>query len=277
MLTQVANIIFLDQPVGTGFSYANSWESYKMNDSVSATESCEFLSKWLKLHPEFLSNPLHIAGDSYSGVIVPMVTLQVSKGNEAGLKPKMNLQGYLLGNPMTNPNSDVNSRVAFAHLKALISDELYESAIINCNGDYVNVDESNADCVDDLKVVTKCLRNIYTANILETHMCVYDSEIDGACCMGPQLNKRRPFDSPSSPGGISPGLVPDEARRCERRRIDAWKQPPGHGLGEVLHQRSSIPYSFTSMAIASLFRTRAIGYFMLYQKFLPQINENNVL
>ncbi|XP_056163544.1 serine carboxypeptidase-like 17 [Syzygium oleosum] len=165
--TKVANIIFLDQPVGTGFSYANSWESYNMNDNVSAAATYEFLWKWLKLHPEFLSNPLYIAGDSYSGITVPMVTLQVAKGNDVGLKPKMNLEGYLLGNPATNISSDMNSIVPFAHLKALISDELYESAKTNCNGDYVDVNLSNAACVNDLEGVAKCLENICEANILE--------------------------------------------------------------------------------------------------------------
>ncbi|KAF7849673.1 hypothetical protein BT93_L0404 [Corymbia citriodora subsp. variegata] len=145
--TKVANIIFLDQPVGAGFSYANSWESYNINDIVSAAETYEFLRKWLILHTEFLSNPLYIAGDSYSGFIVPMVTLQVAKGNEAGLEPRMNLE-------------------------ALISQELYESANIDCNGDYINVDESNVDCVNDLKVVTECLENVYMANILEPN-CLY--------------------------------------------------------------------------------------------------------
>lgn len=165
--TKVANIIFLDQPVGTGFSYANSWESYNINDNISVAESYEFLRKWLKLHPQFLSNPLYIAGDSYSGVTVPMVALEVDKGNEAGLEPKMNLKGYVLGNPLTNYNSDLNSRVPFAHLKGLISNELYESAKTDCNGKYLNVNESNADCVDDIKAVNLCVENIDTANILE--------------------------------------------------------------------------------------------------------------
>ncbi|KAL3730243.1 hypothetical protein ACJRO7_027276 [Eucalyptus globulus] len=165
--TKVANIIFLDQPVGTGFSYANSWESYNINDNISAAESYEFLRKWLKLHPEFQSNPLYIAGDSYSGIIVPMLTLQVDEGNNAGLKPRMNLEGYLLGNPATNISSDRNSIVPFAHLKGLLSDELYGSAKIDCNGDYFDVNLSNAACVNDLEAVTKCLENIYEANILE--------------------------------------------------------------------------------------------------------------
>ncbi|KAL3730226.1 hypothetical protein ACJRO7_027268 [Eucalyptus globulus] len=172
--TKMANIIFLDQPVGTGFSYANNWESYNIDDNISVAESYEFLRKWLKLHPQFLSNPLYIAGDSYSGVTVPRVALEVDKGNEVGLEPKMNLEGYVLGNPLTSYDSDLNSRVSFAHLKGLIPNELYESAKTDCNGEYINVNESNADCVDDLKAVNLCVENIRTGNILEPN-CVTQS------------------------------------------------------------------------------------------------------
>jgi len=35
-------------------------------------------------------------------------------------------QGYVLGNPVTDYEIDTNSIVPFAHLKALISDKLYE-------------------------------------------------------------------------------------------------------------------------------------------------------
>ena len=36
------------------------------------------------------------------------------------------LQGYVLGNPLTDSEKDENSRVLFAYLKALISEELYQ-------------------------------------------------------------------------------------------------------------------------------------------------------
>ncbi|KAL3730236.1 hypothetical protein ACJRO7_027270 [Eucalyptus globulus] len=179
--TKVANIIFVDEPVGAGFSYANNWESYNVNDNISATDTYEFLTKWLTLHPEFLSNPLYIGGDSYGGFINPIVTLKVAEGIEAGLEPIMNLKGYLLGNPVTNTQSDENSRVRFAYLKALISEELYKSADKNCNGDFINVNESNAACVDDLKIVTMCLEKLDRANILEPN-CFYStpkSTVDG--------------------------------------------------------------------------------------------------
>ena len=45
---QVANIIFVDAPVGTGFSYAKSSEGYNISDTLAAAELYEFLLKVIK-------------------------------------------------------------------------------------------------------------------------------------------------------------------------------------------------------------------------------------
>ena len=42
---QVANMIFLDAPVGSGFSYAKNWEGYNISDTSSVAEIYEFLRK----------------------------------------------------------------------------------------------------------------------------------------------------------------------------------------------------------------------------------------
>ncbi|CAL5329412.1 unnamed protein product [Camellia sinensis] len=143
--TEVANIIFLDAPVGTGFSYANNWESYVLDDQLSATEIYNFLMIWLMDHPQFLSNDLYISGDSYSGLIVPNIVQKIYVGNlEVGVEPLIKLKGYILGNPLTLEHDDPNSRVEFAHRLALISDGLYESTKTNCHGEYLDVDPNNA-------------------------------------------------------------------------------------------------------------------------------------
>nr|GEZ03817.1 serine carboxypeptidase-like 16 [Tanacetum cinerariifolium] len=50
----------------------------------------------------------------------------------------LNIQGYILCSPLTDKFMDFNSRVEFAHRMALISDDIYKSAVENCRGDYVN-------------------------------------------------------------------------------------------------------------------------------------------
>jgi len=42
---QVASIIFLDSPAGTGFSYAMASEAYDSNDDLQSEQIYEFLRK----------------------------------------------------------------------------------------------------------------------------------------------------------------------------------------------------------------------------------------
>ncbi|KAH7510633.1 hypothetical protein FEM48_ZijujUnG0105800 [Ziziphus jujuba var. spinosa] len=160
--TKVANIIFLDAPVGTGFSYATTWQAYYTGDRLSAATNYNFLRKWLMTHPKFLKNPLYVAGDSFSGIVVPITVQEINNGNEVGVEPLMNLKGYMLGNPLTDEHVDHNSKVEFSYRKALISDQLYESAKINCKGEYINIDIENALCRKDIEIFHEDFHYFYS-------------------------------------------------------------------------------------------------------------------
>ncbi|KAK2976940.1 hypothetical protein RJ640_018623 [Escallonia rubra] len=165
--TKIANIIFLDAPVGTGFSYATTSEGYYSSDTKSAKDTYTFLRKWLLEHQRFIENPLYIAGDSYSGILVPMIVLEISNANEVGYMPRMSLQGYMLGNPGTDIHMDENARVAYAHRVGLISDEYYQSAKRSCRGEYVSPDPNNAECIYYLQLIKECTGRVNIAQILE--------------------------------------------------------------------------------------------------------------
>ncbi|KAL5556771.1 hypothetical protein UlMin_039007 [Ulmus minor] len=164
--TKVSSIIFLDGPVGTGFSYSRTWQGYQSNNFVFAKRSFNFLKKWLLDHPKFISNPFYLGGDSYSGMVVPIVAEEIAKSIEAGHIPAINFQGYLLGNPSTDQTIDKNSKVPFAHRMALIPDELYKSAKRACKGQYVQRHRKNSKCAKYLQAISVRTDKISSAHIL---------------------------------------------------------------------------------------------------------------
>ncbi|XP_010509548.1 PREDICTED: serine carboxypeptidase-like 9 isoform X2 [Camelina sativa] len=163
--TKVANIIFLDQPVGAGFSYSRT-PLDKTSDTNEVKMIHEFLQKWLSKHPQFISNQFYASGDSYAGMIVPALVDEISKGNYICCNPPINLQGYVLGNPVTHYQIEQNYRIPFAHGMSLISDELYESLKRFCKGNYYNVDPRNTKCLKVVQEYHKCTDKINIHQIL---------------------------------------------------------------------------------------------------------------
>jgi carboxypeptidase C (cathepsin A) len=104
-LDQKATVIFIDQPVGTGFSYSEHNPPRVVNNSKAAVND---LIWWLgkfrratfqtKDGPlNFANNPLHIAGPSYSGHIIPLLAQQIMVQNAYPA-----LKSILIGNGMTD-------------------------------------------------------------------------------------------------------------------------------------------------------------------------------
>ncbi|XP_022772924.1 serine carboxypeptidase-like 7 [Durio zibethinus] len=165
--TKVSNIIFIDSPVGTGFSYARNSLAARTGDFIQVHQLYQFLRKWLVDHPNFISSPVYVCGDSYSGIPIPILAQEISNGNEEGIRPLINLQGYILGNPKTEPNLEANLQIPYVHGMGLISDELYESLKRNCEEDYQNLDPSNEECRKDIQYFSMCISGIQTGQILE--------------------------------------------------------------------------------------------------------------
>ncbi|GKC15237.1 serine carboxypeptidase-like protein 13, partial [Tanacetum coccineum] len=53
-------------------------------------------TKWLVDHPKFINSPLYVGGDSYSGIVLPMIVQEIYNGNEAGEGTCINIKGYVL-------------------------------------------------------------------------------------------------------------------------------------------------------------------------------------
>ncbi|CAG8459246.1 25585_t:CDS:10 [Racocetra persica] len=101
---EFANVLYVDQPVGTGFSYVNS-TGYLTNVSQVPGEFLIFLDKFFDIFPEFSKDDIYIAGESFAGTFIPYIATEILKrNNEVGtFVNHYNLKGIAIGNGWIDP------------------------------------------------------------------------------------------------------------------------------------------------------------------------------
>ncbi|ESR50819.1 hypothetical protein CICLE_v10031415mg [Citrus x clementina] len=132
---KAANMLFLEAPVGVGFSYTNNSEDlHKLGDQVTANDSYAFLIGWFKRFPNFKSHDFYIAGESYAGHYVPQLAELIHERNiRAGKDSFINLKGFMIGNAVINDPTDTKGLVDYAWSHAIISDKLYKDISKECD------------------------------------------------------------------------------------------------------------------------------------------------
>ncbi|CAL0305209.1 unnamed protein product [Lupinus luteus] len=127
-----ANMLYLETPVGVGFSYAKGSSSYMtMNDEETARDNVVFLQGWFNKFPQYRNRDLFLTGESYAGHYVPQLAKLMIEMNR---KNKIfNLKGIALGNPVLEYAADFNSRAEFFWSHGLISDSTYNMFTKVCN------------------------------------------------------------------------------------------------------------------------------------------------
>ena len=99
--TAVANVIFLDQPVGVGYSYG---QMNITNVTQIQQHFISFINGFYKLHEEMIGRDFFITGESYGGKYIPAFAsaiIDYNKGKDA--KDQIPLKGVLIGNGFTDP------------------------------------------------------------------------------------------------------------------------------------------------------------------------------
>ncbi|KAJ1261817.1 hypothetical protein BS78_09G059600 [Paspalum vaginatum] len=159
-----ANLLFLESPVGVGFSYTNtSSDLDRLNDDFVAEDSYSFLVNWLERFPEYKDREFYIAGESYAGHYVPQLAeLVYERSKDKKGNTYINLKGFIVGNPITNDYYDSKGLVEYAWSHAVVSDDVYARIKKNC--DFKNSNWSG-DCNTAMDVVYSQYEEIDIYNI----------------------------------------------------------------------------------------------------------------
>lgn len=99
-----ANIFFLDQPVGVGFSYADYGETVETTEDAAKNVHA-FISIFFETFPQFKGRALHLSGESYGGRYLPVFASEIYDQNKVAVtegRTPLNLQSVIIGNGITD-------------------------------------------------------------------------------------------------------------------------------------------------------------------------------
>jgi carboxypeptidase C (cathepsin A) len=128
----LANMLYVEQPVGVGFSYSDDIGDYKTGDEVTANDNYNFIQGWLDRFPQYRKNELYLSSESYGGHYIPTLTLNIIKRQKEADEKTINLGGFLVGNPYTDAESNAVAQYQRYWGENLISKPLYDSWMSKC-------------------------------------------------------------------------------------------------------------------------------------------------
>lgn len=156
---QVANILFLDSPVGVGFSYSNSSNDMLNNgDERTAKDSLKFLQEWFKKFPQYKGRDFYLTGESYAGHYVPQLAQAIVRSQKLTGEKSINLKGYMVGNALTDDFHDHLGVFQFMWAAGLISDQTYKLLNVLC--DFQSFVHTSTACEKVLEAASNELGNI---------------------------------------------------------------------------------------------------------------------
>jgi len=151
-----ATVVYVDQPAGTGFSYANRY--YIGNETQVANEMYTFLQGFFVQYPQYTKLDFFITGESFAGHYIPAITAKIIRENNNGKNAKINLQGIAIGDGFIDPvvtagswgpysfNNNLISAAQlqavqqqFAKCKADVNAGYYSEAFFDCNAVFQTV------------------------------------------------------------------------------------------------------------------------------------------
>ncbi|KAJ9175580.1 hypothetical protein P3X46_014123 [Hevea brasiliensis] len=159
---KLANLLFLESPVGVGFSYTNTTSDlYTMGDQTTAADSYAFLVNWFERFPQYKHREFYIVGESYAGHYVPQLSQIVYAKNKGIQNPVINFKGFMVGNAVTDDYHDYFGTFEYWWTHGLISDSTYKTLRVACNFE------------SSMHPSAECIKALYLAEVEQGHIDPY--------------------------------------------------------------------------------------------------------
>lgn len=155
---EMGDIIFVDQPAGTGFSYT---KEYDHDLDQVGFHFLRFMERYYEMFPEEVGNDIFFAGESYAGQYIPYIADAIVKHNRDALV-KYNLKGLLIGNGWIAPDQQSLSYLPYSLAAGIIDQNNDDFGMVlkqheRCQNVVNNV---KGDSLEDFQVVSDTCEKI---------------------------------------------------------------------------------------------------------------------
>ena len=130
----VANMLFIEQPVGVGFSYSTDEADNTMGDWDAARDNFAAIQVFLERFPAIAGNDFYISAESYGGHYMPTLAKYIVDHTPNPI----NFKGFAVGNPFTSKYSNTYGEITTLWGHQLTSKPLYDQWVDDCTGWYFN-------------------------------------------------------------------------------------------------------------------------------------------
>lgn len=116
------SVLYIDNPVGTGWSFTDDDKGYATNQDDVGRDLYSALTQFFQIFSEFQSNEFYATGESYAGKYVPAIGYYIHKNNPSA-KVKINFKGVAIGDGLCDPELMLGGYADFMYQTGLM-DEL---------------------------------------------------------------------------------------------------------------------------------------------------------
>lgn len=133
------NLIYIDNPVGTGFSFADDEAGYSRNEKQVGHNLYEAMKQIFTLFDFSKTKGFYVTGESYGGKYVPALAYYTYHAqNKPTEDVRIPLKGMAIGNGLSDPVNQMN-----------YGDYLYQLGLIDYNGrkQFEEAEKKGIDCI----------------------------------------------------------------------------------------------------------------------------------
>ncbi|ACL03319.1 peptidase S10 serine carboxypeptidase [Desulfatibacillum aliphaticivorans] len=129
-----AHMLYIDQPVGTGYSTTSDPDplnrkscqeacckeyGYAMDEKTLSRQFCTAMKTFFLHHPEYLNCELYLTGESYAGKYLPAIAKEMYAENQSGQR-SFNIKGVAIGDGWMHPELHIAKTMEYAYAMGFI-------------------------------------------------------------------------------------------------------------------------------------------------------------